>query len=155
MRTLLKIAAVLPGLSLLGCGGSPSLPPLPKDAPTVGPHQGTAYALPGGLGYAEVVNDPRAGERDRAAPTALVVYFLGPDTKAALTPPPSDVKVQVSSGRTKGQAVPLKADPRPDDPAGGSRFATAPGPYQLEEFRGDLTAKAGATAIKIPIAGAR
>jgi hypothetical protein len=132
------------------------LPPLPKDAPTVGPHDGPAYALPQGLGYAEVTNEPKAGERDRTAATAIVVYFLKPDAKGAIEAAPSDVKFQVApSGRNKAQTVALKADPRSGDPAGGGRFASQPGPYQLEELRGELTGKAGATPFKIEIAGAR
>ncbi len=139
---------------LPGCGGSPTLPPLPKDAPTVGPHQGPAYALPDGLGYAEFANDPKADERDRTAPTALVVYFLKSDAKTSLTPPPTDVKFQAANGR-RVQAIDLKPTPKADDPAGESRFASQAGPYRLEELRGDLTAKAGATPVKLAIAGAR
>lgn len=155
MRRILTFGALLSGVALLGCGGKPALPPMPKDTPTVGPHQGTAYALPDGLGYAEVVNEPSASERDRAAPTAIVIYFLGPDAKAALTPAPTDVKFQVASGRGKGQAVSLSAGPKSDDPAGASRFASPTGPYQLEDLHGELTAKAGGKPAKIPIAGAR
>lgn len=154
-RSFLVILSSFVGLGTLGCGGAPTLPPLPKDAPTVGPHKGPAYALPGGLGYAEIVNEPGADGRDRAAPTAIVVYFLGPDAKASLTPAPTDVKFLVNSGRGKSQSVALKAEPKADGPAGEGRFASAPGPYQIEELRGELTAKAGDAPVKIPIAGAR
>jgi hypothetical protein len=155
MRKPLVVALSFLGIGLVGCGGSPNLPAMPKDAPTVGPHGGTAFALPDGMGYAEVVNDPPPGERDRSAPTSLVVYFLQPDAKTALSTPPTEVKVQGGTGRNTAQSVALKAEPKADDPAGASRFATPRGAYQLDEFRGELTAKAGSTPVKITIAGAR
>ncbi len=120
----------------------------------MGPHQGPAYALPDGLGYAELANDPKAEEQDRTAATALVVYFLKPDAKTSLTPAPTDVKFQATIGR-KNQVIDLKPAPKADDPAGESRFASQPGPYRLEDLRGDLAAKAGGTPVKISIAGAR
>jgi hypothetical protein len=155
MRKPLAVVITLLGAGLAGCGGSPTLPPMPKDAPVVGPHQGTAFALPDGLGYAEVVNEPKADERDRKAPTALVIYFLGPDAKAPLATPPTELKLHGSTGRNTAQSIALKAEPKPDDPAGAGRFITPRGPYQLEEFRGELTAKAGSAPVKIAIGGVR
>jgi hypothetical protein len=110
--------------------------------------------LPDGLGYAELVNDPKADERERTAPTALVVYFLKPDAKTSASPPPTEVKFQANLGR-KMQTIELKPAPKSDDPAGEGRFASQPGPYRLEELRGDLTAKAGTTPVKLSISGAR
>ncbi len=153
MGRLFVLAVSFAGIGIAGCG-APSSPPLPKDAPTVGPHEGPAFALQDGLGYAEFANDPKAGAGDRAAPTALVVYFLKPDAKTSLEPPPTDVKFQSTVGR-KVQGFDLKPAPKSDDPAGGSRFASQPGPYRLEELRGELSAKAGPTPVKLTIAGAR
>ena len=65
LRAVLCLAA-----SLAGCGGpSPTLPPPP-------PHGGTAFPLPGGKGFVEVL---RQDPPDQAGRTQLVVYFIDPE----------------------------------------------------------------------------
>ena len=52
-----------------GCGSSD---PVPPPAIVQGPHQGQAYNLGEGVGYAEVVNDPPIERGREETPTAFV-----------------------------------------------------------------------------------
>jgi hypothetical protein len=70
-RSPLSVALVF-AVVLPGCGApAVSLPPPP-------PHGGTAYTLPHGKGFVEVV---RRDATDRAGRTELVVYFLNAERK--------------------------------------------------------------------------
>ena len=103
-----------------GCG-PPSQPPT---VAVVGPHQGRLLPLPDGLGSVEVVAETRASS-PRTAPPEVVAYFLGPDSRTPLAPPPTDVAVQVYLAEAKAlEKVPLK----PDATAGPARFAAVPPP---------------------------
>ena len=73
LTTILCLAACLPG-----CGGqSPVLPPPP-------PHGGTAFPLPEGKGFVEVL---RQDAPDQAGRTQLVIYFIDPESKPFGSPP--------------------------------------------------------------------
>ena len=146
------VAFLLPFLAagLAGCGESlPPQPERPANATTVGPHDGVAFALPQGVGYAEFVNEPPPGDRD-SAPTSVVVYFLGPDAKSSLNPSPSEVKIRIDSRSKRGQSMALKLMPKADDPAGSARFTSTPGPYRLDEVRGELIATLDGKPITVP-----
>lgn len=120
----------------------------------MGPHQGTAYALPDNLGYAEIVNEPEVTDRG-ATPTSIVVYFLQADAKSSLTPVPTDVKVKVDRGRRGSETLALKAEPKAGDAAGASRFASSPGRNELETLRCHLMATAGGKPVNISVSGSR
>jgi hypothetical protein len=66
-------------LTLTGCG-SPrvNLPPAP-------PHGGTAFALPEGKGFVEVVRQEAPGLAGQSGQTQLVVYFLDTECKPLST----------------------------------------------------------------------
>jgi hypothetical protein len=49
----------------------------------------------------------------------------------------------------------LSAEPRADDPAGGSRFASKVGPYNLFGIRGTLKAKIGGQDVSVVYLGGR
>jgi hypothetical protein len=119
----------------VGCDVAPAPPSRPK----VGPHGAAMYPLPGGAGFAELVNEPEVTDRRAAPTTAIVAYFFQGDAKSPLSPGPSDVRVVLDQGRKRSESLPLKSDPKSDDPAGGCRFATKLGPYLLEGLRGKLT----------------
>jgi hypothetical protein len=152
--SLAVLGALAAGFGLVGCGGE-TRPPAPKGAPTVGPHQGTAFVLPNEADLAEVVNEPEPTRRGKAANTAVVVYFLKPDARTPLTPPPSQVRVRVDQGMKKQENLELKAEPRSGDPAGASRFASKTGPYALFDLRGVLTGSVGGSEFKVPLSGIR
>jgi hypothetical protein len=126
-----------------------------KEASKIGPHEGMAYALPEGQGYAEVVNEPPVEERGVKTPTSIVVYFLGGDAKSPSTLTPTEVKFVVNPGKNDTKTIPLKAEPKAGDPASGNRFVSEPGPYRLSELRGELLATVGANAIKVPVVEGR
>ena len=104
--------------ALTGCG-----PSQPASVATVGPHQGRLLTLPDGLGRAEVVTDIK-GTSPRTSEPEVVVYFLGPDSQTPLTPPPTNVSIQIYLAEAKElQEVPLKADAKARAEA---RFAAVP-----------------------------
>jgi hypothetical protein len=155
MRSLLSICLIwsICGV-LVGCGEG--LPPRPVSLSEqkIGPHQGVAYPLPNDLGYAEVVNEPEPETRGTTS-TALVIYFLDREAKATMATLPVEVTFQLAQTKGKFQAVPLKASPKAEDPAGSGRFASELGPYRLAELRGDLTATISGKPIKISLVGGR
>jgi len=143
------VALALAGLSL-GCDSTP----LPAPQVVLGPHHGTTIRLPGDNGFVELTNEPDVTDRRAPEATSIVAYFLQPDCKSPLNPPPADANFVIEG--TKGsQTIPLSAEPKSDDPAGAARFASKPGPYLLSQLRGRLNAKIGGQEVSIPIAGAR
>jgi hypothetical protein len=154
MRRLLFVGLMLSGCVVIGCE---RLPPAPvsKDAPRVGPHQATAFALADDLGYVEFVNEPPVEERGSSTPTPIVVYFLDKDAKASSNLSPTDVKFRIDQGQKGSRTVDLKSEPKGDDPAGGCRFTSTPGPFRIDELRGELTANAGGKPVKASLVGAR
>jgi hypothetical protein len=126
------------------------------------PHRGTMIRLPEDKGFVELVNEPEVGDRRKPEPTSIVAYFLQIDGKSSLDPPPADVSFSIESAASKGgrgkqnsARISLSAQPKPDDPLGASRFASATGPYDLAATRGTLTAKIGGQEISTVFAGSR
>jgi hypothetical protein len=135
-----------------GCDSAPSTPPQVM----VGPHGGTTIRLPDDKGFVELTNEPEVRGRGSAEPTALVAYFLKPDGASAMEPAPSDVSLVVAQARKKGsETIPLSAEPKSDDPAGGSRFASKPGSQHLAMLRGTLNAKIDGQEVSLPVSGSR
>jgi hypothetical protein len=143
------------GLGMAGCDAERPLPPAPKTAPTIGPHQGTAFVLPHESGLVELVNEPEPEGRGQAVATSVVAYFLAPDARTPLAPPPTHVRVQINQGARKRSALELNADPRPSDPSGASRFASRTGPFPLSELHGVLTGSLGGSDFRVPLAEVR
>jgi hypothetical protein len=149
-RALVPIVAAL----AIGCGEK-SLP-LPPPQVVVGPHQGLTLRLPEDRGFAEIVNEPEVTTGARNGSTAIVVYFLQVDSKSPLTPAPTNVVVQLINGsKREAKKVPMAAEPKPEDPAGASRFTSKPGPYLLSEAQGVLTANVGGQSLSLEFSGGR
>jgi hypothetical protein len=125
----------------------------PSSQVVVGPHHGVTIRLADDQGFAEIVNEPEVGDRGSRQPTAIVVYFLQTDGKTPLTPPPSDVRVEVDLGRRRSEKLPMKAEPKSADPAGTSRFVSKPGPFLLQDTRGLLFATLGGRQIELSFDG--
>jgi hypothetical protein len=164
MRIEIRVAALVCLGLLPGCGGSAV--PIEQQAAISGPHQGATLQLPDKKGFVELINDPRPRDRRSNEPTSLVAYFLKMDGKSPLEPAPTDVSFTIDTaargrgGRGKGaasssQSVPLAPEPKPDDPAGASRFASKPGPYLLDAIRGTLSAKVDGQDASVNFAGGR
>ena len=142
---------VMVGLSF-GCNSGP----LTSPQVMVGPHHGTAIRLPDDKGFVELINEPEVSGRGSREPTAIVAYFLKPDGSSTLEPAPSDVMVVLAGAVKKGsETIPLAAEPRSDDPAGGSRFVSKPGTYHVASLRGKLNAKVHGQEVSLPISGSR
>ncbi len=121
-----------------------------------GPHRGNTIRLPDEKGFVELTNEPEIRDRGSREPTAIVAYFLKMDGTSPLEPAPSDVKIVVSqAGKKAAQTIPLSAEPKADDPAGGSRFISKPGPHHLAMLRGMLTAKIDGQEVSLPVTGSR
>ena len=122
----------------------------------VGPHKGTTIRLPDDKGFVELTNEPGIQARGSREPTAIVAYFLKMDETSAMDPAPSDVRLVLAAPGKKGsETIPLSAEPKSGDPAGGSRFASKPGPHHLDTLRGTLSAKIDGQEVSLPIAGSR
>jgi hypothetical protein len=157
--TVRALVLVFAGVSF-GCESA--VPPV--NAPTaVAPHHGKIIALPENQGFVELTNEPEVSDRRNPQPTSIVAYFLQSDGKSPMSPAPTDVSLAINEGVGKDgrakpgstQTVPLSAEPRSDDSAGAGRFASTPGPYDLEGIRGTLSAKIGGQLVSIPFAGGR
>jgi hypothetical protein len=157
------IRAVMLSFVILLFGCDSSVSPVAVSVP-MGPHHGTTLALAENKGVVEFVNEPEIGDRRNPQPTSIVVYFLQSDSKSPLSPAPSEVTfaLESSGGRasrggskTSSQSILLTAEPKPDDLAGSSRFASKPGTYDLASIRGTLSAKIDGQNVSIPFAGAR
>ena len=144
----------------LGCDSSS---PRASVAVVDGPHRGTIIPLPDAKGFVELTNEPAVTNPRKPTPTAIAAYFLQSDAKSPLNPAPTDVKFAIDNGagrraRAKGSAaetVPLTPDPKSDDPAGASRFASKLGTYPLQNMRGTLIAKISGQEISAPVGGGR
>ena len=140
---IIRIASRSPALAALvaltcgGCGGSPS--PLKAG----GPHQGVMIKLPESKGYAELVIESLVKPPARMAPSEVALYFLGADMATPISPPPTDVQVDIFNPETR-EKTPQKfaPSPKPGDAAGAARFATGPIPQDYSQFAigGDLKA---------------
>ncbi len=133
-------------LLLAGCADSAAN--LPDEAPGTlpGPHAGTAYRMPEGLGYVELTNAPDVDARTEG-PTSIVAHFLGDDGQQPLSGTPSDVVfvVEVSRDPTR---VPLMLSDE-----GAKAFKSEPGPYNLKMIRGTLTGKVDGKDFQMQVSG--
>ena len=155
LSAIIGAAAVLPG-----CDSPESPVAVSAVSP---PHHGTVITLPDDRGLVELVNEPEVNDRRKPEPTAIVAYFLQKDGKLPMSPSPDDVSFTMMTsadrgGRTKpgsGDRIPLKAEPKSEDPLGAGRFASKVGPFALTGIRGKLTAKIGGQEISSEFAGSR
>lgn len=144
-RSFLAIPVLL-GLALIpsGCGDRDAT--AIQGLPTVpGPHGGQALRLPSDLGYVECRLEKTGGDR------SIVVYFLGPGAEASMSPPPSNVRLELRTDERIPKLLPLEYRPRPDDPSGGARYSSTPGPYSPEAWSGRLIAVIRGGDVTVPI----
>ena len=94
-----------------------------------------------------------AGSGSAADRVRVVAYFLKPDLKTALTPPPSDVQVKLEFPDKPSELLALTLATKSDDPAGSARFASKPGSYLVDEPVGELTASLAGQSFTLHFAG--
>jgi hypothetical protein len=154
VKRLVLAIPVVSACAIAGCSGSNAGP----GGESGGPHGGVIVSLPGEAGVAEVLTEEAAaskGQRQRGrAPKAVVVYFLGPDKKTAVSPLPTGVGVKMLGGET-APAITLGHAPDSKDPAGAGRFASPVGDYDLGGRRAELTADVGGQKVAQEFVGPR
>jgi hypothetical protein len=149
MREFFLAILFLAAALLAGCGGiSPA--PVAARANIPAPHGGTIIPVPDNRGYGEFLLEPPPKPGGKAAGSAIVVYFLGPDGKSPMAPAPSSVSVSYTVDRAT-KTVNLSHKPNADDPAGRSRFATDPLSLAENRLEGDLNATIQGDAVSLPI----
>jgi hypothetical protein len=144
MRMAGQAFLVVMTASLLGCESTPAPQP---PAVIGGPHSGTSIRLEGDKGFVELLNEPKVDARD-STPTALVVYYLQTDGKSPMSPAPTDVSLALIEGRSASKTVLLT-------PGSEGRFSSPPGPFNLEQLHGTLSATIGGQAVKTGLSGGR
>ena len=135
--------------SATGCGGSAPQVTTELAQAMPGLNGGTAYPIPGDFGYAEIVVErTKPGQ-----PVTLVVYFLDPTAKKALPVAPTAVRAKlvlpVDNEPIKDVTLTAKAKPGAGE---GTRFASAPGPFDFDELRGELFLTLSGQDVVVPFA---
>jgi len=157
-KSFLAILLAAAGLTA-GCG-SPALSSLVF----TGTHGGTTFRLPDEKGFVELVNEPVVTDRRNPQPTSIVAYFFQADGKSAMSPSSTDVSFEITPDARSRQrdrsaagssTLHLSAEPKADDPAGASRFASKTGPYALAAIRGALKAKINGQEVSTAFMGSR
>jgi hypothetical protein len=134
MRTTVLVPSLLAAAIGAGCGGGTPPSALP---PVSALHGGILVPLPGDQGYVEILNDQRE-RKGRSIQTNVVAYLLQSDQKTPFAQKPTSVTVKLD---TAGGSRSIPLLPRPDggDPAGGSRFVSDFGPFDLNMIAGEVT----------------
>jgi hypothetical protein len=131
-------AAFLLTTILAGCGPTrPNLPPPP-------PHGGTAFPLPGGKGFVEVL---RQDASSQAGLTQLVIYFLDADCKPLRTGATS-VSFKPRGGRGAATVALLPTGNADSPNAGGLASPPFPDPGEIV---GVLSAKIESKPVSVDI----
>lgn len=148
MLRLAKPLALMLVAAIVGCGavGTTAVTSLPSKP---GTHGGTAFPLPDGKGYAEVVLEPVKSSK-KGRDVVLAMYFVKPDQSAALEPAPTSISAKMT---VPGESTPITATltPKSLKPNDG-RFATEVGPYDYDEIRGEITGTFDGQPFNVPIA---
>lgn len=136
-RATLRLCIVAATCCLAGCGQTQIVLPPPP------PHGGTAFPLPDGKGFVEVL---RHDDSDQPSQTQLVIYFMNPECKP-LPSVPTSVSFQ-----TRGKSATRIAF----NPTSDSNPATAGGLASINfantgEIAGQITATIDNKPVAIPI----
>jgi hypothetical protein len=143
VKNIYRPVLVLACAAVAGCGGgSPKELPVAKSA-----HGGTIVTLPNDRGFAEILVDSESA-KDRArkaqVKSRLVAYFYQSDGSSALSPDPTDVKIQIGMGGD-GRLVDLAKESKE-----AGKFASAAGAYP-DGFAGQLRASLDGQAVEVPV----
>lgn len=149
-RFLFAILATFMAQTLSGCGSQPDVKLTEVAQAKPGLNGGTAFPIPENLGYAEIVVErAKPGQ-----PVTVAVYFLDETATKALTKTPAGVKASLQLPTDpEPKSVTLSAKEKSGGkPAVGPRFATAPGPYDFDELKGDLQLTLDGKELTVPFA---
>jgi hypothetical protein len=151
MRMRLSSICLFIAGALAGCGG-PEV--VESTVPATSEHHGgILIPLTDKQAYMELLNGKRE-MRGNVSETTLVGYLLQPDLKSPFPETPTSVEIKM--GTPQGdKAVALKAAPDSTDPLGGSRFISAPGPFELNQVGGEVTVHVGGKTLSGTFRGPR
>lgn len=132
--------------AIAGCGGQPPVVTTEIAKSLPGLNGGTAFPIPGDLGYAEVVV-----ERGRPGqPVTLAVYFLDSTAKMPISSDPEQVRAKlVIPVEDSPKEVKLTAKPK-NGKSEGKRYATEPGNYDFDELKGELFVTLAGKEVTVP-----
>jgi hypothetical protein len=139
---------VLGLLAVAGCGdGTPKASESVLKSVT-GPHGAMALPIPGDKGYVEpLVERPGSGKPGaKLGAPVFAVYLLQPDGKSPLASAPTSVSANL---RIPGQDSPVLVALSPD---ATGRFVSAPGDYEYDELRGEISLTLDGAAVTVPFA---
>jgi hypothetical protein len=133
---------ILPLVFVWGCGQSPS-----ESKFVSPPHGGSFLALPESQGTVELKNERGApqpkGSRKAQSNSRIIAYFYGPDSTAAMSPAPTDVRVTLGAA---GSGTVVNLAPQPNEPGA---FASEPGIYP-DELRGQIDLQLNGKPVQAP-----
>lgn len=144
---LLSMVAILPMVS--GCGKSDVV--VTEVAKSkAGLNGGIAFPLPESQGHAElVVERGKPGQ-----PVVIAIYLLDDTATKAMTAKASSIKATLQLP-TDPEPKPVTFTEKPKaggKPPIGTRFATAPGPYDFDELKGDIFVTIDGKELTVPFA---
>jgi hypothetical protein len=135
-----RIAVLVVALSLAGLRAGAGCDQRKATLPPAPPHAGTAFPLPEGKGFVEVL---RRDTADRAGQTQLVVYFIDAECKP-LRSAPTAASFQPRGRGATGLALKPTGD---TDPSKAGELASAP-----FDNPGDIAGVLSATFDSTPVA---
>lgn len=143
----LTMAAILPMVS--GCGQSDVV--VTEVAKSkAGLNGGTAFPLPANQGHAElVVERGKPGQ-----PVVIAVYLLDETATKPMTATASSIKASLQLPTDpEPKSVVFTEKPKAGGKAAiGKRFATAPGPFDFDELKGDIFVTIDGKELTVPFA---
>jgi hypothetical protein len=116
-------------------------------------HGGILVPLAESENYVELLNG-KSVKKGKALETDLVAYVLKGDRKSPVSELPPSIEVRIDTPKGT-QVVPLKSAPDSSDPAGSSRFVSAPGPFQLNQTGGEVTLQVNGKSLTASFRGPR
>lgn len=143
MRHRLGLPALIVWIALTGCGGQA----VERNPPSL--HGGDVLVLPENRGVVELTSDEPKAKTTAKRPSTVVVYFLRADKTAAISPVPTGVSIRIDSAKGS-KTIPMKLAADAADPLGAARFASEPGPYNLREENGEISATIDGQTLAVP-----
>lgn len=150
MRHFILSSIAITSFMFTGCGGQSDVKVTEVAQAKAGLNGGTAFPLPEKLGYAEVVVErTKPGQ-----PVTVAVYFLDETGTKPLVKPPGAVKATLQLPTDpEPKAVSFTSKEKTGGKAAiGPRFATAPGPYDFDELKGELQVTLDGKDVTVPFA---
>lgn len=150
-RTIVAVITLIVFGQAVGCGPGGSVESAVPSTSEL--HGGILIPLPDGQACLELLNGKRQ-RKGKAYETDLVAYLFQADCKTPFAETPASLEVKL--GTPKGdEVVVLKPAPDSSDPLGSCRYASAPGPYELNQTGGEVTVSVAGKTLTATFRGPR